>query len=301
MRKINHRYISLFEYLSLNNYPLFRWIHNHVDWYDYFGMTENKDLHSYGKYSDNHQMNWLTQWKGGLQHLVSIVNDLEHTVKPFNDKNDLLKEILQPYRGIKNILRGITNLVLAPLLFLFDFIAYPTRSLFTWSFEGLGRNLNHSLMCLVTWSADGLLSLARGVVQLATTPLNWFLRLPLRGILTGIQGAPDIIENDQVGPLIHEVEELLHEDCEKVTKDMEYILLELKEAYLSWNAAKFGSHNNTNTNQEICSEYNKLYENNDEKILNPGKVRWFLTKIKPKVDSPQDNFQRLYGSTMGGN
>ncbi|MDP3267530.1 MAG: hypothetical protein Q8M40_00640 [Legionella sp.] len=309
MRKINQRYISLFEYLSMKNYPFARWFHKHLYLVDYQALKDKSILYSYGKYSKL-GIDWAAQWRGGMQHWVSVANDMRYTIKPYNDKNDLWRDILQPARGFKNIFRGAAILVLSPLMFLFFLIAFPLRSLFTWFFGDLSLYLRANVMSMLTWSADGLFCLIRGVIQLATTPLNWFLRMPLRGILTGIYGPPDILEHDEMGPLINQVEECLSEHSgTKFMKDIEYVLLELRDAYLSWNEAKFGSHKNIHTNQEVCSSYNKLYETyNDRKkiysLFNPVKLyetyddrkKIYSSFFPVKLYATYDDRKKIYSS-----
>lgn len=86
-----------------------------------------------------------------LQPLVYMGKDYNDTFKPFKSSFYIKRDLLQPIHGAINIYNGIVDLK--------------------------GSSI-----------ALGITEIFRGLTQIATTPLTWFLRLPFRGIITLFTG-----------------------------------------------------------------------------------------------------------------
>lgn len=108
--------------------------------------------------------------------------DLKATTKPYRSNKPVLNDGLQPLYGLANLLKGCIYLALILPLFLFNLFRYATRvnSFRKWVDLALIYNGTR----IFSWFIDGVLSILRGVIQLATTPLTWFIKMPLRGIIT---------------------------------------------------------------------------------------------------------------------
>src|SRR5690606_38627792 len=97
-----------------------------------------------------------------LNRIAKIFVDF---VKPYKSGAQVLSDFKQPVLGLWNILRGLIKTIGS--IFVFD---------------------NHML-------TDGLFTLVRGLFEVVMTPITWFLKPLVRGIVTGIAGKP-LIENN---------------------------------------------------------------------------------------------------------
>jgi hypothetical protein len=99
-----------------------------------------------------------------LQPLAYMGKDYMDTFKPFKSSYYIKRDLLQPIHGLINIYNGF-------------------------------KNIGNGIVDLKGSSiALGIAEIFRGLTQIATTPLTWFLRLPCRGIITlftGFQKAED--------------------------------------------------------------------------------------------------------------
>jgi hypothetical protein len=220
MKKINGGYLSLFEFLVVRDFPFARTIdeklyprENSTIRYSSSARTIDEKLYPrenstiryssstpYSRRYNETPTDALTdQFVGALQPLASMANDFLYTFKPYKSGKDALNDLAQPVRGLGNILRGLALTIASPLFFLVNTVRYAFVS-GTWAnFVG---NMKINLIRSGSWLLDGVCSLVRGITQLITTPLTWFLKMPLRGILTGVKGTPDIAENEEVQRLV---------------------------------------------------------------------------------------------------
>ncbi|ARG98679.1 hypothetical protein [Legionella micdadei] len=99
--------------------------------------------------------------------------------KPYKGDYQLVQDFKQPFVGIVNGSSGVIKLLAG--LFTFDIYRF----------------------------ADGLASLIRGVIELATTPLVWFIKPIIRFGITIFTGLPKVEENQGMVDLVTLGEELL--------------------------------------------------------------------------------------------
>lgn len=122
-----------------------------------------------------------TQMQGAFQPLADMHKDLVNTVQPYRLGESALKDAAKPFYGIANCLKGIAYLIAVIPLFLFNLIAciFVSKNPKDWAYKAfvVGGNL------AISWLIDGLLSLVQGVTRIAAAPLNWFVKMPLRGLI----------------------------------------------------------------------------------------------------------------------
>lgn len=108
--------------------------------------------------------------------LYRIKKDLVDTVKPYKTFNHFMRDLLyQPFYGIGNIFRSL-DIVL-----------------------GGSRGASKTLLL-----ASGLLYLGRGLGQIFSWPLTLVFRIPLRGLVTLINGMPWLEDSKGIHTLISE-------------------------------------------------------------------------------------------------
>lgn len=205
MKKINGGFTSLYEYYLANPDPE---IVHHFAVFTYYlsekffpriNIPSQRVAPYRDRYNEHPREPWLDQMLGALQPLVAMIQDTQYTFKPYKSKRDALNDALQPLRGLRNIVRGSINFVAVPILWPVNLLRYAIMAR---SFNEFGiRVLHYSLLC-VSWLIDGTTSIVRGITQLLTTPLTWFIKLPLRAAITFFTGTPDICQNEEIQRLV---------------------------------------------------------------------------------------------------
>lgn len=155
------------------------------------------------------------QFLGPFQTFLDVKKDLTNTFKPYKSSYYLKKDAMQPLYGVTNLLKGLVYIVAAPLTLLFNlFIREPYRTIK--SFISLSSALTHyfhntkiNVLRTMSWLLDGSLNVIRGVTQIATTPLTWLIKIPMRELITTIKGAPTIEENNAVKNLVSKANAIL--------------------------------------------------------------------------------------------
>ena len=131
---------------------------------------------------------------GGLKPIEDMEKDVVNTFKPYKTAYHARQDLLQPIRGLGNIVKGVINCTIAPVVFLVSTIKYVLECAFSSaSRDKLADNMKLNFARTFSWLLEGVFSVVRGSTQIAATPLTW-LKMPLRGVLTAILGSPKIEE-----------------------------------------------------------------------------------------------------------
>ena len=199
MKKINGGYQSLFEYLVEKDFPFARAIDAKLYPVEHSTLQYASSIPYARRYNDTPRGPWTDQFIGALQPIASMANDIQYTFKPYKSPRDFVMDIVQPIRGLGNILRGLANIVAAPLFFLGNTVRY---ALISGSLSNFSDNMKLNLGRSTSWLIDGLSSIVRGSTQVICYPLILGLRVPLRDTITEITGAPDISENEEIQHLV---------------------------------------------------------------------------------------------------
>ncbi len=197
MSKINKGYQSLFEYIVIKDLPFSRKLDEKFYPYEHSTLKRSSDV-PYSRRWNPQPHRWQ-QLLGGLQPIADMGKDVVDTFKPYKSFYYAKRDFLQPIRGLVNIARGIGILVGAPMIFLGNMVRY---TFFSHSFSGFASNTALNFHRTASWLLDGASSLFRAATQIATTPLTWFLKMPLRGLITAIKGRQSIQQTSSVKKLV---------------------------------------------------------------------------------------------------
>ena len=197
MMKINQHYQSIYR-VWLKKFSYASKIHR-------FFYPEHKQRYEDLKYSPSLPRDWQTTrnfntpllpLKGSMQAFLDMAKDTVDTFKPYKTNYQVKRDLSQPVRGLLNIGRAAATFVLA-----LGFLVYRTGN-------GLFKK-NHSYSYIkvkaryaFSWMAESMALALRGATQIATTPLTWLLKIPLRGILTYSVGAPLIEDSKSIQNLV---------------------------------------------------------------------------------------------------
>lgn len=132
---------------------------------------------------------------GGLNPLLAIKKDVVDTFKPYKSGYYVQRDLLQPVRGLGNLVRGLFNLIVAPSILIFTIGLYIKMSWSEKSFKFFSKNLWIGSVKAAGGMLDGVTSIIRGALQILTTPLTLIFRLPIRGFLTATQGWMTVSQN----------------------------------------------------------------------------------------------------------
>lgn len=180
MSKINKGYMSLYRYFVYKLPEL-----SVLQFFDRYFYANESDANSWNPHH-------YGQLIGGLQPIADIYKDLIDTFKPYKSRYYIRRDFFQPIIGLKNILKGLFNLIVAPLLFIINTVRYACIS---GSFKNFIFNMRLNVKRTASWLAEGIGNIIRGALQIVTSPLTWLLRMPLRGLVTLIKGKPKIEQN----------------------------------------------------------------------------------------------------------
>lgn len=163
---------------------------------------------------------------GVLFPLHAIKKDIADTLKPYKSAYHLRRDFLQPVYGIGNLLRAFIEIVSLVFVSIFvvlaslykvaikhpahllqdkpkkSFLTPDKRSLSANFFDVFAKSANaifSSSVFLFTIWANAIINIPlvalRGFAQILFTPATWFIKIPLRGIITACNGMPVIEEN----------------------------------------------------------------------------------------------------------
>ena len=146
------------------------------------------DYHGYGR-----------QLLGAFQPVADMAKDFLDSFKPYKSTFQTKRDLKQPFWGVINALAGFASLFLIPLFYVLGI----SQVIFA-------KDLKHKRLSTfakfsvlsVSWMLEGVLNMVRGLSQILTTPLTWAIKMPLRGILTKVKGAPKIEDNPGIQNLV---------------------------------------------------------------------------------------------------
>jgi hypothetical protein len=157
-----------------------------------------------------------------FQPFLNMGKDVVDTFKPYKGFYQSTRDFLQPLDGVWNILRGAVLVVLslggmmsALYPFLLALIISPLILCFMPS-RYVGDALGFYLsMAGIYFSSmnEGTAAFLRGLGQVATTPLTWFIKMPLRGLITLFKGVPKAEESETIVRLAKAGHDMLDVDA----------------------------------------------------------------------------------------
>lgn len=162
------------------------------------GIFISNTYYKFNKFDDYHDSagadprneSRVPEFFGAFHPFFSMTKDVADTFKPYKSGFYVWRDILQPLRGLGNIIKGAAYLIVTPLLFLLDIVRA--------SYYGIATNLSLSdftsllglnFVHLFAGLFDGLNNIVRGALQIATAPLV-LPRILLRAAITVFTGTP---------------------------------------------------------------------------------------------------------------
>lgn len=197
---------------------------------------------------------------GGLNPLLAMKKDVVDTFKPYKSNYYILRDLIQPVRGVGNIVKGLFNTVVAPLIFLANVPRYAVIGISQRSFGLFAENMAMNNARAGGGLLDGLTSIIRGVTQIVTTPLTLCIRMPLRGIITAVRGKPTVCQN--VEKRIEKLETLIRKEYKTVDDtiaiDRGIQSLKVKVTKAEKRGQKVGADVNIiNQKLDLCSKFTR--------------------------------------------
>jgi hypothetical protein len=143
------------------------------------------------------------------ENLRKFGEDFTNYFTSYKSFRNIKKDMLQLCYGIKHIAQGACYLlgtVLFPLTLIINYrTARSTASKKTWP-----RALGQALLQTLIWGPlAGLVLIARGAVQTALSPLCLIVKIPLRSLISCINGFHTFFENRGLVRLVRQGQELL--------------------------------------------------------------------------------------------
>ena len=159
----------------------------------------------------------LRQVYGSFQPFVSIGKDFIDTFKPYKSGRYALRDFLQPFRGIGNILKGAFSIVGGVV----EFLVETVRCIFgSGSWRAFKYKMKVNCSRSFSWITSGVSNIFRGTTQIVATPLTWFIKMPLRGIITEVKGKPKIEDNSKIKELVAKGYQAIKDDDAKLYCDV---------------------------------------------------------------------------------
>lgn len=149
----------------------------------------------YSEHKKEYDYEYGAQFIGAFQPLEDVLYNLSSYIIPYSNSQDIQKDIMQPLKGVLNIIRAISITTKAALTFSLLAATFPFWILIDLMLGGsvssagcfsLGYepSLRWTLFASITWMIDGIASFINGVSQIALTPFTWFVKIPLRAMLS---------------------------------------------------------------------------------------------------------------------
>jgi hypothetical protein len=180
MKKFNRKYLSFFEFIKiLISRPSPERYDDGAD-EDVVGLLYKGSMPLYVIYP-------RYQFLGTLRPFAKMAKDFVDTFRPYYSTGKIKRDLLQPIRGVANILRGIASIVGGAIALVLWWICLPIAVC-------LPTVYLPQIIYPLSWLMEGVGEIVRGATQLIATPLI-FIKLPLRGLLTYLQKEKKFVED----------------------------------------------------------------------------------------------------------
>lgn len=143
---------------------------------------------------------YADQFIGALQPIFDSSRDFLKTFQPYRSRFHILKDLLQPLHGLANMLHGLATITFAVGWFFLYGAYILSKKLYS---PHSVKNYFAATVAPFSWLVNGVANIARGAAQIATTPLTWLLRIPLRVALTLKSGYANMMESHGLKRLLH--------------------------------------------------------------------------------------------------
>jgi hypothetical protein len=131
-------------------------------------------------------------YKRALSPFLEMAKDVVETGSHYKNWKQVRRDLAQPLIGVGNVLKGTGILCLSILGIIF----YPIGMLAINFISDYGsiKNKEHYFNYCVSSALYGMTSALKGAIQIVTAPLTWFIKMPVRAIITAYKIDQPIIE-----------------------------------------------------------------------------------------------------------
>lgn len=245
-----------------------------------------------------------------------ILKDCYDTLKPYEADYARKRDLTLPFRGIYNVIIGCFDLYMS-MVFVFSEQLMNVFALFfkIHSHFNYGKSFLESLSnfipavlssCAVfgVRIAQSLTTLIQGLTQIAATPLSWFIKLPLRSLITLFTGSPKIEENDGIRKNINslfneypiemdtylEIHRKFTQQCQR-GQATDIINEGYTFAQLETTRSKLGQEYKHVTNHDINEDYTRALSIPAD--IRDGEMRKLVNRY-PNYQQAMFNYRRLF-------
>lgn len=164
------------------------------------------------------------------QIFKDMVKDIADTFKPYKNVDQTDRDYAQPFRGAKNLYKGFAGITIPTIKFAAKIIGSIIFGIPSSIYQAFTKShpdaenpltfLNSEISKTRTQASKlikdtaseiltGATKMLRGLTQIVTTPLTWFIKIPLRKIITSFTGSPKIEDNRSIKNLVQEANQIL--------------------------------------------------------------------------------------------
>lgn len=146
---------------------------------------------------------------GAFQPLADMYKDFRDTFSAYKGLYQQQNDLKQPLRGLGNIFKSI-GIIGGTLIF---FVLNLIRLAFRFMNKDDSSEERVNLARTGAWLIEGASTMIRGLTQVATTPLTYLIKIPLRILITKIKGEQKIEENNGIHREITNALRRIDEKC----------------------------------------------------------------------------------------
>lgn len=159
-----------------------------------------------------------------IQPFKDMWKDVRNTIEPYKSSLHIVRDALQLFRGLWNVLSGSLLAAVGAIAFVGGVVLSVLVLPFLACFAKKGSVAKYLSMVAVVGELflAGIARTIRGALQIVTVPLTLLLRMPLRVGITKLlwRGYPELQENLGMQRLAKEIqEELSHLDLQNIEPD----------------------------------------------------------------------------------
>lgn len=209
-----------------------------------------------------------------LDQFAGIGKDFIDTFKPYKAGYHFRRDLLQLLSGVSNVILGINDLIRAIFFTVTGFFPYMNQSIrYAQRLSDIGidlKGLPYQYGSNITFLLSGLSEIFRGLTQIATTPLTWLIKIPLRGIITAIKGQPRVEDQESIKMLINKGMDLIDDENHQNEKSFHKVAGNIHNKYSLF--TKRGQKTNIDQHDEE-EQFNNVRQDNTQTATEY--IQWF--------------------------
>lgn len=239
MSKISYEYQKSFAFGRYFEHQL----NNFFDWLE----TATGNNHHQGD-SSNFSYNGGAKMTGAFQPFADMYKDFRDAFTAYKAPYQKQNNLMQPLRGLGNIIKSVGILIGTLLFFLVNTILLVSKD--------RPVTMRQNLYQTSVWLIEGISTMLRGLTQLCATPLVYLFETPMRMLITKIKGERKIEENNGIHRMIKDGLNIMtnangrfwYSDGQSLSKTL------LNIHHNKFNVSRNSKHQKTDINAELESK-----------------------------------------------